>query len=206
MNSSKSSTDPIRLLVDLNFAAKVWFSLFLLEALALVGVLAAQLFPQRLTTTRYVVVDSRGASMLGHEMPLTEATNVQFRAAADATLALLDRRPNDFDHPELLAELYMPPALAKAREWAERERPERTARSLHQKAEPTHYRYGRLNDQRVLVTITGQLILVGSIGGQSLVDSARFQLELQLIHNPDLASNARHPLVVNNFRYELLPR
>ena len=205
MTPARSSPDPIRLLVDLNYAAKVWFALYLVTTLALICSLVIQLFPHNSTVTRYVMVDSRGVTTLGQEVALSEATKVQFRAAEDATLALLDRRPNDFDHPELLAELFMPPALAKAREWADRERPERTARSLHQKAEPSHYQYARLNDNRVLVTITGQLVLVGSIGGQPLVDSARFQLELQLVNNPDLASNARHPLIVTNFRYELLP-
>ncbi len=204
MNSSRSP-DPIRLLVDLNYAAKIWFVLFLITTLALVSSLVVQLFPRTHLETRYIVVDSRGASTPGYDVPLTGATNLQFRAAADATSALLDRRPNGFDHPELLAELFQPVALEKARAWSDRERPERTSKAIHQKAEPTHFEYGQLSDNRVLVTIKGQLILVGTIGTQPLVDSTQFQLELQLVINPDLASNARHPILVSNFRYEQLP-
>ena len=106
--------DPVRLLVDINYAAKVWFTLFLLIAVALVCSVASQLIPHNSTVIKYVVVDSRGVTMEGHDLALGEATNVQYRAAEDATMALLDRRPNDFDHPELLAELFMPAALRKA--------------------------------------------------------------------------------------------
>lgn len=202
MHSSRSSTDPVRLLVDINHAAKVWFILFLVAILALICCLAAQLFPQTKALTRYIVVDSRGVTQPAVDVLLAQATNVHFRAAADATSALLDRRPNDFDHPELLGELFLPKALDKARAWCESERPQRTSRSLHQKAEPSHYHYARLNDDRVLVTVQGQVILVGNVGGQPLVDSARFTLELQFVTNPDLTSNAQHPLLVSNFRYE----
>lgn len=197
--------DPIRLLVDINHAAKIWFVLFLVSMVALMCSLVSQLFPQTTALTRYIVVDSRGVTTPAVDVLLSQATNIHFRAAADATSALLDRRPSDFDHPELLAELFLPKALEKARAWSESERQQRALRSLHQKAEPSHYHYARLNDDRVLVTVQGQMILVGTVGGQPLVDSARFTLELQLVNNPDLASNARHPLLVSNFRYETSP-
>ncbi|MBL9170589.1 MAG: hypothetical protein JNN07_22850 [Verrucomicrobiales bacterium] len=198
--------EPTRLLVDLNYAAKIWFLLFLVATVSLVCSLIIQLSPPTRVETRYIVVDSRGATTMGYNVRLQDATNVHFRAAADATFALLNRRPSGFDQPELLAELFQPAALEKARAWSDREKAERTSKSIHQKAEASHYEYGQLSDGRALVTIKGQLILVGTIGSQHLVESTRFQLELQLALNPDLTSNARHPLLVSNFRYEQSPR
>ncbi len=204
-HSPRRSVDPVRLLVDMNLAAKVWFGLFVLSLLTQIATPVWQFFTRATTVERFIVIDGQGVTRSGYVTALTQATNVQLRTAEDATRALLDRQPNDFDRPQLVAELFLPGAFAKAREWAEQERPERVARMLHQKAEPSRYQLAKLNDERVLATVSGQLVLAGSVGGQPLADSAKFTLELQLVPNPDLANNARTPLVVSNFRYELFP-
>ncbi len=196
--------EPARLLFDLNLAAKIWFGLFLLVTLALLVSLCASLRPRAAQIQGVFVVGGDGWPYWARRMDWGAVTNLHVRMAEEATLAFLLRNPAGFDAPERVELLFLPEAASQARAQCEREAPERQARELHQKPEGLSLRYLRLSNDRIRVSVRGQLIHSGLFRGQPVADAVPFQLDLELIPNPNLALNGFIPLVVRSFHYEPL--
>lgn len=209
MNTTPSSPRPFapaRLLVDLNFAAKIWFGLFLFMAFCEAATLVLLLRPRRVDDRPVVFIASDGRGYGGGETELSALTNLHVRAAEDVTHVLLNRNPTDFDQPERITLLFQPEAARQARAECDQETPYRRERQLRQKPEITRLQYLEASNQRILFTVYGQLVQAGAFNGQPLVNAVPFQLDLQLVPNPNLALQAAFPLVVKQYRYEPLAR
>ena len=205
MNSTtppRGHVTPARLLTDLNFAAKIWFGLFLLLAFCEAATLLLLLRPRTVDPRRVIFVASNGRGYEGETRELAALTNLHVRAAEDATFALLNRRPNGFDQPERIGWLFLPEAAAQARAQAEEKAPERRARQLREKPEISRLQYLEVSPQRILIAVLGQRIQAGAFNGQPFAEVVPFQLDLELVPNPNLAMNAAFPLVVQRFKYE----
>jgi len=209
MNTTPSflrSFAPVRLLVDLNFAARVWFGLFLFMALCEAATLTLLLLPRRADDRRVVFIASDGRGYGGSETELGALTNAHVRAAEDVTQALLNRNPAGFDQPERITLLFRPEAARRARADCDRETPERQLRQLQEKAQITRLQYLEASNHRILFTVQGLLMQSGAFNGQPLVNSLAFQLDLELVPNPNLTLQAAFPLVVHHYVYETHPR
>ena len=128
MNTAPSSTRsfaPVRLLVDLNFAAKIWFGLFLFMAFCEAATLVLLLRPRRAEERQVVFIASNGRGYGGNETELSALTNLHVRVAEDVTQAFLNRNPRDFDQPERITLLFQPEVARRARADCDRETPER---------------------------------------------------------------------------------
>ena len=203
ITSHKRPFTPARLLVDLNFAAKVWFGLFLLMAFCEAATLVLLLRPKRLDDRQILFVAATGIVYGGEEVDFSTITNLHVRAAEDATLVFFNRNPTDFDQPERVSLLFLPEAARDARSDCEQESAYRTARQLHQMAKITRLQYLEASNDRILFTVQGQLIQAGAFNNQPLVSAMPFQLDLELVRNPNLTLSAAFPLVVKRFlRYE----
>ena len=77
---------------------------------------------------------------------------------------------------------------------------------MHEKVEITRLQYLEASNQRILFTVQGQLLQFGSFNGQPLMNSIPFQLDLELVPNPNLLLQAAFPLVVHHYRYETSSR
>ncbi|NUQ71671.1 MAG: hypothetical protein HUU17_12740, partial [Chthonomonadales bacterium] len=123
------------------------------------------------------------------------------------THLFLNRHPGGFDQPERLPLLFLPEAARMAREDCDREMPGRQLRLLHEKAQIARLQYLESSNQRILFTVRGHVIQSGSFNGQPLADSLPFQLDLELVPNPNLGLQASFPLVVRRLhRHENPPR
>lgn len=202
--SSARAFAPVRLLVDLNFAAKIWFGLFLFMALCEAATLVMLLRPRRADERQVVFIASNGRGYGGNETELAALTNLHVRAAEDVTQALLNRNPAGFDQPERITLLFQPEAARRAQADCDQESPDRRLRQLHEKAQITRLQYLEASNQRILFTVHGYLVQSGAFNGQPLVNSLPFQLDLELVPNPNLTLQAAFPLVVH--RYETHPR
>ncbi len=205
MNTARR-LDPARLLFDLNRAAKIWFVLFLVAVAALLLSLILQFVPRHNTVERFLVIASDGVAYRAAPEAFAAITNLHVRVAEDASYAFLNRSPIDFDQPERVQLLFLPEALAKAREHFAYDLRERQAKQLHQKAEISRVQFARVGEEQVLVSVRGQLIQVGVFEGQIVADPVSFKLDLDLVRNPNLSLNASFPLVVRNFKYEIIRR
>ena len=197
---------PARLLVELNLAAKVWFGLFLLMALCEAATLGLLWRPRHTEDRPVLFVAGDGRGYGGNPAELSTLTNLHVRAAEDVTLAFFNRNPADFDQPERIPLLFLPEAARQARADCEQDAADRRARQLRQKPEITRLEYLDASNQRILFTVQGQLVQAGVFHGQPLVSAVPFQLDLELVPNPNLALHAAFPLVVQRFRYETHPR
>lgn len=204
--SSARSFAPVRLLVDLNFAAKIWFGLFLFMAFCEAATLTLLLRPRPVDQRQLVFIASNGRGYGGNETELAALTNLHVRVAEDVTHAFLNRHPADFDQPERITLLFETEAARKARTNCDRETPERQLRQLQEKAQITRLQYLEASNQRILFTVQGLIMQSGAFNGQPLVNSVPFQLDLELVPNPNLTLQAAFPLVVHHYRYETHPR
>ncbi len=196
---------PVRLLVDLNFAAKVWCGLFLFMALCEAATLLLLLRPPAAGKNRLVFINSDGRGYGGNESELATLTNLHVRVATDVTQTFLSRSPSDFDQPERIPLLFDLEAARRARADCDQEMPGRRTRQMHEKVQIARLQYLEASNQRVLFTVQGLLLQFGSFNGQPLMNSIPFQLDLELVPNPNLLLQAAFPLVVHHYRYETPP-
>src|SRR4029077_18234297 len=87
-----------------------------------------------------------------------EAKELHVQQAELAAVALLERNPKDFDHLDLLKQIFFKPALQKAQDQFAREAVEVSAKQLHQKAEIARIDILTTRENEVLATVSGQVI------------------------------------------------
>jgi hypothetical protein len=148
------------------------------------------------TEERVVVLDASGSFHLSPLLGFEEASRLHEEHALLACLALFQRNPTGFDHPELLERLFLPGALKQARQEAATTAEEFSVKSLHQKAEVLKVTVLETRENRVLVEASGQLVRSGVVGTQSFTEAPTFTARFTFARNPNLAANGRYPLAV----------
>jgi hypothetical protein len=121
-----------------------------------------------------------------------------------ATTALLERGPKDFDHGDLLRQIFLKSALQKAQDQLTREAVEFRAKQLHQKPEIARVDILATRENEVLATVTGQVIRTGIFQEKAFIEAFNFKLSLRLLRNPNMAVNGRFPTAVGDFKYEII--
>src|SRR5438128_5169782 len=110
-----------------------WFWFFVDVAVTMLAALERyHLIGQFKQRERVVIIDPSQTYYISPLLQFQEAKDLHAQQAELATLAFLDRNPKDFNHPDLLRQMFLKPALQKAQDHRTREAVEFRAKQLHQ--------------------------------------------------------------------------
>jgi hypothetical protein len=199
----KAAPTVLRLFAEHGWAARVWF------LIAVLAVAAAFIQPFFIiaafrTQERVVILDETGTYHISPLLNFEDATKLQTSQTLLACVALLEKNPNGFDYPELLAKMYLPDALNQAKTLQSQQADELKAKQIHQKVEVFRLDVLQTRNDQVLVEVTGQLIRVGLFNGEPFTEASKFRAQFTLLRNPNLTVNGRFPLAVWKFQFEQL--
>ena len=200
-NLSRRKFDPTRIFVDRDRLAWFWF---IVAALILVGAaidrfFLVQTFKQR---ERVVILDPSGTFHVAPLLKFEEAKDLHAEQSTLATVAFLERNPKGFDHEDLLKQMFLKTAVAKAQAARAAEEPEFVAKQLHQKAEIGKITILQTRENFVLTQVTGQLVRTGIFQDKAFAEAVPFKLAFKFQRNPNMVQNGRFPTAVYDFKYE----
>jgi len=180
-----------------------WFWFFVAVAVTVLAALDRyHLIAQFKQRDRVVIVDPSQTYYISPLLQFQEAKDLHVQQAELAALTFLERNPKDFDHPDLLRQMFLKPALQKAQDQRTRESVEFRAKQLRQKPEIARIDILATRENEVLATVSGQLIRTGIFQEKAFNEAFNFKLNLRLIRNPNMAANGRFPTAVGDFKYE----
>ena len=193
--------DPIRVFVDKDRLAKFWFlaAVAVLVGASIDRIALAKTLKER---ERVVIIDPAGTFYVSPLLHFQEARELHAQQTSLAAIAFLERNPKDFDHPDLLKQMFLKQAYAKARAEFTDEEPEFKAKQLHQKAEIDKIDFLETRTDAVLTQVTGQLIRSGVFEERAFTEAVPFTLRLKMLRNPNMVENGRFPTAIQDFKYE----
>ena len=200
-NLTRKKFDPTRIFVDRDRLAWFWF---IVAGLILIGAaidrfFLVQTFKQR---ERVVILDPSGTFHVAPLLKFEEAKDLHAEQSTLATVAFLERNPKGFDHEDLLKQMFLKAALAKAQAARAAEEPEFIAKQLHQKAEIGKITILQTREEFVLTQVTGQLVRTGIFQDKAFAEAVPFKLAFKFQRNPNMVQNGRFPTAVSDFKYE----
>jgi len=193
--------DPVRVFIDKDRLARFWF---LAAVVVLLGAAVERIHLARTLKERerVVIVDPAGTFFVSPLLQFQEARELHAQQSTLAAVAFLERHPKGFDHPELLKQMFLKHANAKAlAEWSAEE-PEFKAKQLHQKAEIAKIDFLETRSDAVLTQVSGQLIRSGIFQERAFSEAVPFTLKLKMQRNPNMVENGRFPTAIQDFKYE----
>jgi len=193
--------DPIRVFVDKDRLARFWFlaAVAVLIGAAIERIHLARTLKER---ERVVIVDPAGTFFVSPLLHFQEARELHAQQCTLAAVAFLERNPKDFDHPDLLRQMFLKQAYEKARSEFTAEEPEFKAKQLHQKAEIARIDFLETRSDAVLTQVSGQLIRSGVFQERAFTEAVPFTLKLKMLRNPNMVENGRFPTAIQDFKYE----
>ncbi len=193
--------NPIRVFVDKDRLAKFWFlaAVAVLVGAAIERIHLARTLKER---ERVVIVDPAGTFFVSPLLHFQEARELHAQQSTLAAVAFLERNPKDFDHPDLLRQMFLKQAYEKARSEFTAEEPEFKAKQLHQKAEIAKIDFLETRSDAVLTQVSGQLIRSGVFQERAFTEAVPFTLKLKMLRNPNMVENGRFPTAIQDFKYE----
>jgi len=193
--------DPIRVFVDKDRLAKFWFlaAVAVLVGASIDRIVLAKTLKER---ERVVIIDPAGTFYVSPLLHFQEARELHAQQSTLAAIAFLERNPKDFDHPDLLKQMFLKQAYAKARAEFTDEEPEFKAKQLHQKTEIAKIDFLETRTDAVLTQVTGQLIRSGVFEERAFTEAVPFTLRLKMLRNPNMVENGRFPTAIQDFKYE----
>jgi hypothetical protein len=193
--------DPIRVFVDKDRLARFWFlaAVAVLIGAAIERIHLARTLKER---ERVVIVDPAGTFFVSPLLHFQEARELHAQQCTLAAVAFLERNPKDFDHPDLLKQMFLKQAYEKARSEFTAEEPEFKAKQLHQKAEIARIDFLETRSDAVLTQVSGQLIRSGVFQERAFTEAVPFTLKLKMLRNPNMVENGRFPTAIQDFKYE----
>jgi len=198
---SKNAANPVRVFVDKDRLAFFWFLIAVLAIGCAVGspLYLVNKFKQR---ERVVIVDPAGTYYISPLLDFQEAKQFHAQQSTLAAVAFLDRNPKGLDNPELLKQMFLKVAYAKAIKQQGSEEDEFKSKQLHQKVEIAQIDILETRENFVLTQVTGQLIRTGVFEAKAFSEAVPFKLAFKMQRNPDMARNGRFPTAVSDFKYE----
>ena len=200
---ARKAFDPTQLFAQRDRLPWFWF----LVAVA-VTVMAAldryHIINQFKQRDRVVIIDPSQTYYISPLLQFQEAKDLHIQQAELATTAFLERSPKDFDHTDLLKQMFLKTALQKAQDQRAREAVEFRAKQLHQKPEIGRIDILATRENEVLATVSGQVVRIGIFQEKAFTEAFNFKLSLRLLRNPNMAVNGRFPTAVGDFKYEII--
>ncbi len=187
--------------VDKDRLAKFWFlaAVAVLVGAAIERIHLARTLKER---ERVVIVDPAGTFFVSPLLHFQEARELHAQQSTLAAVAFLERNPKDFDHPDLLKQMFLKQAYEKARSEFTAEEPEFKAKQLHQKAEIAKIDFLETRNDAVLTQVSGQLVRSGVFQERAFTEAVPFTLKLKMLRNPNMVENGRFPTAIQDFKYE----
>ncbi len=201
LRPAKPPFNPVRLFVDKDRTALLWFALAGL-AVAVALIQPHLLIRQLKESERVVILDLAGTYHVSPLLSFQEAKEFHAQQSTLVVMAFLERSPSGVDHPELLKQLLLKAAYEKALRQISAEAPEFKAKQQHQKPEVAKIDVLETRQDFVLTQVTGQLLRTGVFEGKVFNEVVPFKLALKMRRNPDLVQNGRFPTAVSDFKYE----
>ncbi len=201
---ARKHVDPTQLFAQRDRLPWFWFFV----AVAVSGLAAFDryhLIGQFKQRERVVIIDPAQTYYVSSLLQFSEAKDLHAQQAELATVTFLERNPKDFDHPDLLRQMFLKLALQKAQDHRTREAVEFRAKQLHQKPEIAKIDILATRENEVLATVSGQVIRTGIFKEKTFTEAFNFKLGLRLLRNPNMAANGRFPTAVGDFKYEITP-
>src|SRR6202030_4845417 len=129
-NMRRRDADPVRVFVDKDRLARFWF---LVAVAVLIGAAVERIHLARTLKERerVVIIDPAGTFFVSPLLHFQEARELHAQQCTLAAVAFLERNPKDFDHPDLLRQMFLKQAYEKARSEFTAEEPEFKAKQLH---------------------------------------------------------------------------
>lgn len=181
-----------------------WFWFLVAVAVAVLAALDRyHLIGQFKQRERVVIIDPAQTYYISPLLQFQEAKDLHIQQAELAAITFLGRNPKDFDHPDLLRQMFLKPAMEKAQDHRTREAVEFRAKQLRQKPEIARIDILATRENEVLATVSGQVIRTGIFQEKAFNEAFNFKLSLRLIRNPNMAVNGRFPTAVGDFKYEI---
>jgi len=199
---ARKHVDPTQLFAQRDRLPWFWFFV----AVAVSGLAAFDryhLIGQFKQRERVVIIDPAQTYYVSSLLQFSEAKDLHAQQAELATVTFLERNPKDFDHPDLLRQMFLKLALQKAQDHRTREAVEFRAKQLHQKPEIAKIDILATRENEVLATVSGQVIRTGIFKEKTFTEAFNFKLGLRLLRNPNMAANGRFPTAVGDFKYEI---
>jgi hypothetical protein len=182
-----------------------WFWFFVAVAVTVFAALDRyHLIGQFKQRERVVIIDPAQTYYISPLLQFSEAKDLHAQQAELAAITFLERNPKDFDHPDLLRQMFLKSALQKAQDHRTREAVEFRAKQLHQKPEIAKIDILATRENEVLVAVFGQVIRTGIFQEKVFTEAFNFKLSLRLLRNPNMAANGRFPTAVGDFKYEII--
>jgi len=200
--TARRAFDPTRLFTQRDRLPWFWF--FVAVAVTIIAALDRyHLIGQFKQRERVIIIDPAQTYYISPLLQFQEAKDLHVQQATLAASALLERNPKDFDHADLLKQMFLKSALQKAQDQRTREAVEFRSKQLHQKTEVARVDILATRENEVLATVTGQLIRTGIFQEKTFTEAFNFKLSLRLVRNPNMAVNGRFPTAVGDFKYEI---
>ncbi len=193
--------NPLRVFVDKDRLARFWF---IAVVVVLVGAAVERIQLAKTLKERehVVIVDPAGTFFVSPLLQFQEARELHAEQSTLAAVAFLERNPKGFDHPELLKQMFLKRANAKASAQWSSDEPEFKAKQLHQKVEVGKIEFLQTRSDTVLTEVSGQLIRSGIFQDRLFTEAVPFTLKLKMRRNPNMLENGRFPTAVEDFKYE----
>jgi hypothetical protein len=181
-----------------------WFWFFVAVAVTVLAMFdRSRIINQFKQRERVVIIDPSQTYYVSPLLQFAEAKDLHVQQAELAAITFLERNPKDFDHPDLLKQMFLKSALQKAQDQRTREAVEFRAKQLHQKSEIAKIDILATRDNEILATVSGQVIRTGIFQEKAFNEAFNFKLNLRLVRNPNMAANGRFPTAVGDFKYEI---
>jgi hypothetical protein len=170
--------------VFVNIATPAWYSL------------------QSKYADQVVVFDlASGSLLLSPIVDPGESKEILNTSASWAVESILDRSPAGLEHDDLISILFNTQTALKVRDEFSRLKPQYVEKSLRSHIEIKAIDAQPIGNGLLKARVSGQLILTGTLHGQSIQEVQPVTLEISLARNPDLGHNRRYPLMVYGYVY-----
>jgi hypothetical protein len=180
-----------------------WFWFFVALAVTILAAFDRHRLIQHFKEREHVVIiDPAKTFYVSPLLQFQEAKELHAQQAELGTTTFLNRNPRDFDHPELLKQMFLNSALAKAQDHRSHESQEFRSKQLHQKTEISKIHILATRENEVLANVSGQVIRTGIFQEKTFAEAFSFKLTLRMVRNPNMAANGRFPTAVADFKYE----
>ena len=149
---------------------------------------------------RFVAMDSRNTFYISSVGKFDDAQAIRRETAKMAAVAIFTRRPDGFEHPELIDRLFWPVAGQAVMDDANKEADQFKAEQVHQHAETGPMTEISKDGNATLVSVEVQVMREYVFNQRLLNDVQKATLFLLLKVNSGMATNGQYPLVVYSYK------
>ena len=149
-----------------------------------------------------VVFDlASGSLILSPLVDPADSREILTLCATWAAKSILDRSPAGLENEELISILFDAQTARKVRDEFAGVKAQYAAKSLRSHVEIKSIDAQPVGNGLIKSRVTGQVIIAGTINGESIQEVQQVALDLSLARNPDLGKNKRYPLMCFAYAY-----